>query len=93
MRQFNSSARAVPPERRLVCVESGQADLAVVLKVPAGNALEATPLSISRLHAVLLYRWFVGLGMEVLTWDHSTDTRNRDRLIENKAVRALLKQT
>jgi transposase len=40
----------------------------------------------------MLYRWFVGLGMEDLTWDHSTYTQNRDRLIEHEAVRALFKQ-
>jgi transposase len=37
----------------------------------------------------MLYRWFVGLGMEDLAWDHSTYTRNRDRLIEHDVVRAL----
>ena len=28
----------------------------------------------------MLYRWFVGLGMEDGAWDHSTYTQNRDRL-------------
>jgi transposase len=40
----------------------------------------------------LLYRWFVGLGMEDATWDHSTYTQNRDRLIEHETVRALFNQ-
>jgi transposase len=40
----------------------------------------------------MLYRWFVGLGMEDASWDHSTYTQNRDRLIEHDAVRALFKQ-
>lgn len=40
----------------------------------------------------MLYRWFVGLGMEDAAWDHSTYTQNRDRLIEHDAVRALFKQ-
>jgi len=40
----------------------------------------------------MLYRWFVGLGMEELAWDHSTYTRNRDRLIEHDVVRALFAQ-
>jgi transposase len=40
----------------------------------------------------MLYRWFVGLGMEDATWDHSTYTQNRDRLIEHEAVRALFNQ-
>ena len=31
----------------------------------------------------MLFRWFVGLGMEDEAWDHSTYTQNRDRLIEH----------
>ncbi|MGZ9076142.1 MAG: transposase [Burkholderiaceae bacterium] len=37
----------------------------------------------------MLFRWFVGLGMEDAAWDHSTYTQNRDRLIDHDAVRAL----
>ena len=37
----------------------------------------------------LLYRWFVGLSMDDAAWDHSTYTKNRDRLIEHEVVRAL----
>ena len=29
----------------------------------------------------LLFRWFVGLSMDDRIWDHSTFTKNRDRLI------------
>lgn len=37
----------------------------------------------------LLHRWFVGLGLEKAPWDHSTYTKNRDRLIEHEVVREL----
>ena len=37
----------------------------------------------------MLFRWFVGLGMEDAAWDHSTYTQNRDRLIEHDAIRGL----
>ena len=40
----------------------------------------------------LLYRWFVGLSMDDAAWDHSTYTRNRDRLIEHDVVRGLFGQ-
>ena len=40
----------------------------------------------------MLYRWFVGLGMEDATWDHSTYTQNRDRLIAHDAVRVLFER-
>ena len=40
----------------------------------------------------MLYRWFVGLSMDDQPWDHSTYTRNRDRLIAHEVVRALFGQ-
>lgn len=40
----------------------------------------------------MLYRWFVGLGMEDDAWDHSTYTQNRDRLIEREVIKALFGQ-
>ena len=40
----------------------------------------------------MLYRWFVGLGMEDVAWDHSTYTQNRDRLIEHDTIRTLFGQ-
>jgi len=30
----------------------------------------------------LLFRWFVGLGIDDRVWDHSTFSKNRDRLLE-----------
>ena len=30
----------------------------------------------------LLFRWFVGLAMDDAVWDHSTFTKNRDRLLD-----------
>jgi|SRR5919109_3524433 transposase len=40
----------------------------------------------------LLYRWFVGLSIDERIWDHSTFTKNRDRLIEAKVARKLLRR-
>ena len=36
----------------------------------------------------LLYRWFVGLDMDDAVWDHSTFTKNRDRLLNETVARA-----
>jgi transposase len=35
-----------------------------------------------RLEYDLLFRWFVGLGIDDVAWDHSTFSKNRDRLLE-----------
>lgn len=37
----------------------------------------------------LLFRWFVGLSIDDAVWDHSTFSKNRDRLLEHEAVPAL----
>lgn len=36
----------------------------------------------------LLFRWFVGVSIQDDAWDHSTFSKNRDRLIEHDASRA-----
>lgn len=35
-----------------------------------------------RLEYDLLFRWFVGLGVDEPVWDHSTFSKNRDRLLD-----------
>ena len=35
----------------------------------------------------LLFRWFVGLSMDDAVWDHSTFSKNRDRLLESDIAR------
>lgn len=35
----------------------------------------------------ILFRWFVGLSMDTPVWDHSTFTKNRDRLLESEIAR------
>lgn len=36
----------------------------------------------------LLYRWFVGLDMDDAVWDHSSFTKNRDRLLNEVVARS-----
>src|SRR5215813_9078868 len=38
----------------------------------------------------LLFRWFVGLGIDDPVWDHSTFSKNRDRLLDADVVRKFL---
>jgi transposase len=40
-----------------------------------------------RLEFDLLFRWFVGLGVDDAVWDHSTVSKNRDRLLEGDVDR------
>jgi len=42
-----------------------------------------------QLHYNLLFRWFVGLAIDDPVWDHSTFSKNRDRLLEHQVVEGL----
>ena len=43
-----------------------------------------------RLEFDLLFRWFVGLGMDDPVWDHSTFSKNRDRLLDGEIAAKFL---
>ena len=43
-----------------------------------------------RLEFDLLFRWFVGLGVDDRAWDHSTFSKNRDRLLEGEIAARFL---
>jgi transposase len=47
---------------------------------------------VERIEFDLLFRWFVGLGVDDPVWDATTFTKNRDRLLEgNVALKFLAK--
>jgi len=43
-----------------------------------------------RLEFDLLFRWFVGLGVDDAVWDHSTFSKNRDRLLAGEIAAKFL---
>jgi len=43
-----------------------------------------------RLEYDLLFRWFVGLGIDDAVWDHSVFSKNRDRLLDGDVAAKLL---
>ena len=43
-----------------------------------------------RLDFDLLFRWFVGIGVDDAAWDHSTFSKNRDRLLEGDVATKFL---
>jgi transposase len=45
---------------------------------------------IERMEFDLLFRWFVGLGVDDPVWDHSTFSKNRDRLLEGEIAAKFL---
>ena len=80
-----------------VYAEAGRAS------IPPGRLVRALTLQIlcsirserllcEQLDYNLLFRWFVGLAIDEAVWDHSTFTKNRERLIEAKVARKLLRR-
>jgi transposase len=45
-------------------------------------SIRSERLLVEELDYSVLYRWFVGLGMDDAVWDATTFTKNRDRLLE-----------
>jgi transposase len=62
---------SIPPEKLL---------RALMLQVLFGIRSERQ--LVEQLRYNMLYRWFVGLPLHEQPWDHSTFTKNRDRLLE-----------
>jgi transposase len=62
---------SIPPERLL---------RAMLLQ--AFYSIRSERLLMERLEYDLLFRWFVGIGVDDAAWDHSVFSKNRDRLLE-----------
>jgi transposase len=62
------------------------------LVLQALYGIRSERLLCEQLNYNMLYRWFVGLGMEDVAWDHSTYTQNRDRLMDHDVVKGLFGQ-
>ncbi|MBK6603814.1 MAG: IS5 family transposase [Betaproteobacteria bacterium] len=63
---------------------------ALMLQVLYGVRSER--MVIEQLGYNLLFRWFVGVSMQDDPWDHSTFSKNRDRLIEHDACTVLFEE-
>src|SRR6202790_4524235 len=62
---------SIPPEKLL---------RAMLLQ--AFYTIRSERLLMERLEYDLLFRWFVGIGVDDAAWDHSVFSKNRDRLLE-----------
>ena len=68
---------SIPPEQLL---------RALLLQVL--YSVRSERLLIEQLDYNLLFRWFVGLGMDEPIWNHSTFSKNRDRLLAGDIAEA-----
>ena len=70
---------SIPPEKLL---------RAMLLQ--AFYSIRSERLLMERLNFDLLFRWFVGLGIDDGVWDHSTFSKNRDRLLDGDVAAKFL---
>lgn len=70
---------SIPPERLL---------RAMLLQAFYGIRSERQLME--RMEFDLLFRWFVGLGVDDAAWDHSSFTKNRDRLLDGEIAAKFL---
>ncbi len=77
--------RVIPPER-----------LMRALLLQAFYSIRSERQLVERIGYDLLFRWFVGLGIEDAVWDATSFTKNRDRLLDGavagKFLAAVLSQ-
>src|ERR1700691_4641789 len=69
--------RSIPPEKLL---------RALLLQVL--YSVRSERMLMEQLEYNMLFRWFVGLGMDDAVWAPTTFTKNRDRLLEGDIARA-----
>lgn len=53
-------------------------------------SIRSERLLMERLEYDLLFRWFVGIGVDDAAWDHSVFSKNRDRLLEGNIAAKFL---
>jgi transposase len=70
---------SIPPER-----------LMRALLLQALYSLRSERQLVERIEYDLLFRWFVGLGIDDPVWDATTFTKNRDRLLEGEVAQQFL---
>jgi transposase len=70
---------SIPPERLLRA-----------LLLQAFYSIRSERQLVERIEFDLLFRWFVGIGIDDPVWDHSAFTKNRDRLLEGEIAAKFL---
>ena len=70
---------SIPPERLLRA-----------LLLQAFYSIRSERQLMERIEYDLLFRWFVGLGIDDPVWDATTFTKNRDRLLEGEVAAKFL---
>lgn len=72
---------SIPPEK-----------LVMALLLQVFYSIRSERLLCEQLHYNLQFRWFVGLSMDDAVWNHSTFSKNRDRLMQANIAQAFFEE-
>lgn len=77
----------------LIYADSGRASIAPeklmrALLLQVFYSVRSERMLMEQMRYNMLFRWFVGLAMDDAVWDHSTFSKNRDRLLDHQIVEA-----
>ncbi len=83
----NEALAALAPEFAALYSPIGRPSIAPekllrAMLLQAFYSIRSERLLMERLEYDLLFRWFVGIGVDDAAWDHSVFSKNRDRLLE-----------
>ena len=72
---------SIPPERMLKAML-----LQVLYSIPSNTKL------VEQIHFSILFRWFLGLGLDEPVWDHSSFSKNQERLLQTDIAARFLSE-
>ena len=75
----NTGRPSIPPERLLKAML-----LQVLYSIPSNVKL------VEQIHFSILFRWFLGLGLDEPVWDNSSFTTNQERLLDSDVAARFL---
>jgi transposase len=79
-RMYSHTGRpSIPPEQLLKAML-----LQVLYSIPSNVKL------VEQIHFSILFRWFLGLGLDEPVWDHSSFSKNQERLIKTDVAAKFL---
>ncbi len=91
----NAALETLSPDFQALCSVTGRPSipperLLRALLLQAFYGLRSERQILERLEFDLLFRWFVGLGIDDPAWDQTTFSKNRDRLLDGDIAAKLL---
>src|SRR5579862_6451371 len=96
-RTVDGVLKAMSPEFDKLYADGGRASIAPerllrALLLQVFYSIRSERMLMEQLEYNLLFRWFVGLEMDEPVWNHSTFSKNRDRLLNQEVAREFFLQ-